>query len=159
MPLILDSQVVNERPRLGMVKMNNKKILIVDDNPNMRRGMCVRLTANCYDTFFAGDAIAAIAEARKHQPDLIILDLGLPAGDGFVVMQRLKAIPALALIPIIVISARDVRENGPRVLKAGAKAYLQKPVNNSEFLAAIRLALGEPALQNESVVYELGMAY
>ena len=138
--------------------MGNKKILIVDDNPYVRRGMCVRLTANGYDTFFAGDAIAAIAEARKHQPDLIILDLGLPAGDGFVVMQWLKAIPALDQIPIIVISARDVRENGPRVLKAGAKAYLQKPVNTSEFLAAIRLALGEPALRNKSVVYELAMA-
>jgi DNA-binding response OmpR family regulator len=140
-----------------MVKMSNKKILIVDDNPYVRRGMCVRLTAQHYDTFFASDAIAAIAEARKHQPDLIILDLGLPAGDGFVVMEWLKAIPALSLIPIIVISARDISENGPRVLKAGAKAYLQKPVDNCEFLAVIRRALGEPVLRNESFVYELGM--
>ncbi|HXM09588.1 MAG TPA: response regulator [Terriglobales bacterium] len=138
--------------------MSNKKILIVDDNPYVRRGMCVRLTANRYETFFAGDAVAAIAEARKHQPDLIILDLALPAGDGFVVIQWLKAIPALDLIPIIVVSARDARENGPRVLKAGAQAYLQKPVNDSEFLAVIRRALGEPALRNKSVVYELGMA-
>ena len=141
-----------------MVKMSNKKILLVDDDPNVRKGMHVRLTANHYDTFFAADAIAAMAEARKHQPDLIILDLGLPGGDGLVVMQWLKAIPALDQIPIIVISARDVRENGARVLKAGAKAYLQKPVNTSEFLAAIRLALGEPALRNKSVVYELAMA-
>jgi DNA-binding response OmpR family regulator len=138
--------------------MSNKKILIVDDNADVRRGMHARLTANHYDTFFAGDAIAAMSEARKHQPDLIILDLGLPGGDGLVVMQWLKAIPAFDLIPIIVVSARDVRANLAGVLKAGAKAYLQKPVDNSEFLAVIRLALGEPALPRKSVVYELGMA-
>jgi DNA-binding response OmpR family regulator len=141
-----------------MVKMTNKKILLVDDDPNVRKGMHVRLTANHYDTFFAADAIAAMAEARKHQPDLIILDLGLPGGDGLVVMQWLKAIPALALIPIIVVSARDIRANQHRVLKAGAKAFLQKPVDNSEFFAVIRCALGDPALPNESVVYDLGMA-
>jgi DNA-binding response OmpR family regulator len=141
-----------------MVKMSNKKILIVDDDADVRKGMHVRLTANHYDTFFATDAIAAVAEARKHQPDLIILDLGLPAGDGLVVIQRLKAIPALDLIPIIVVSARDVRASQPLVLKAGAKAFLQKPMDNSEFLAVIRHALGEPALRNKSVVYELGMA-
>lgn len=138
--------------------MSNKKILIVDDDADVRKGMHVRLTANHYDTFFASDAIGAVAEARKHQPDLIILDLGLPAGDGLVVIQRLKAIPALDQIPIIVVSARDVRANEPLVLKAGAKAFLQKPMDNSEFLAVIRHALGEPALPNKSVVYELGMA-
>jgi DNA-binding response OmpR family regulator len=141
-----------------MVKMSNKKILLVEDDPNVRKGMHIRLTANHYDTFFAADAIAAVAEARKHQPDLIILDLGLPGGDGLVVMQWLKAIPALALIPIIVVSARDSRANQHRVLQAGAQAFLQKPVDNSEFFAVIRYALGDPALRNESVVYDLGMA-
>ena len=136
--------------------MSNKKILIVDDDPNVRKGMHLRLTANHYDTFFAADAIAAMAEARKHQPDLIILDLGLPGGDGLVVIQWIKAIPALALIPIIVVSARDIRANQHRVLKAGAKAFLQKPVDNSEFFTVIRDALGDPALPNESVVYDLG---
>src|SRR3984893_13510414 len=105
--------------------MGNKKILIVDDDPDVRHGMHVRLKANHYDTFFAADALSSMAEARKHEPDLIILDLGLPAGDGFVVMERLKAVPSLAVIPIIVVSARDVRANQERALKAGAKAFLQ----------------------------------
>jgi CheY-like chemotaxis protein len=133
-----------------------KKILIVEDDPDVRRGMHVRLKANHYDTFFAGDAISSIAEARKHQPDLIVLDIGLPAGDGFVVMERLKTIPSLAEIPVIVVSALGIPANQERALQAGAKAYLQKPMDNAEFLTVIRQALGEPGEQEEPVVYDLG---
>jgi DNA-binding response OmpR family regulator len=136
--------------------MSNKKILIVDDDPDVRHGMHVRLKANHYDTFFAADALTSMTEARKHEPDLIILDLGLPAGDGFVVMERLRAFASLAVIPIIVVSARDVRANRERALKAGAKAFLQKPVDDAELLAVIRQALGEPAQREEPEVYDLG---
>jgi DNA-binding response OmpR family regulator len=130
--------------------MPTKKILIVEDDRDVREGMHVRLRANHYDTVFAGDAFSVVNEARKQMPDLIILDLGLPGGDGFVVMERLKRIPAVASIPIIVVSARDIRGNQERALKEGAKAFLQKPVDNVEFLAAIRKALGEepaPAIE------------
>src|ERR1700688_3226362 len=136
--------------------MSYKKILIVDDDPDVREGLHVRLTANHYETFFATDALSSLVEARKHKPDLIILDLGLPAGDGFLVMERLKSIPALAVIPIIVVSARDVLANKERALMAGAKAYLQKPVDNAELLKVIRRALGEPALTTKAVVHYLG---
>jgi two-component system KDP operon response regulator KdpE len=134
----------------------NKKILIIKDDPDVRRGYHIRLKANNYDTFFAADGLASMTEARKHEPDLIILDLGLPAGDGFAVMERLKASTQLAVIPIIVVSARDPRENGDRALKAGAKAYLQKPVDNDELLAVIRRLLGEPARAKKTTVYDLG---
>lgn len=136
--------------------MANKKILIVDDDPDVRLGLHVRLKANHYDTFFAGDAISSIAEARLHEPDLIILDLGLPAGDGFVVMERLKKLPNLAVIPVIVVSARDVRANKERSIDLGAKAFLQKPANDAELLAIIRRVLGEPAQSERPVVYDLG---
>ena len=124
--------------------MANKKILIVDDDPDVRLGVHLRLKANHYDTFFAADAFDAIAEAQKHEPDLIILDLGLAAGDGFLVMERLKQHLSLAVIPVIVASARDPQANRERALKAGAKAYLQKPVDDAELLGVIRNALGEP---------------
>jgi DNA-binding response OmpR family regulator len=127
--------------------MPTKKILIVEDDRDVREGMHVRLRANHYDTVFAADAFSVVNEARKQMPDLIILDLGLPGGDGFVVMERLKRIPAVASIPIIVVSARDVRGNQERALREGAKAFLQKPVDNVEFLAAIRKALGEEPVQ------------
>jgi DNA-binding response OmpR family regulator len=136
--------------------MGNKKILIVDDDSDVRLGLHVRLKANHYDVIFAADGMASIAEARKHMPDLIILDLGLPAGDGFSVMGRLKAIDSLSLIPVIVVSARDRNANMDRALKAGAKAFLQKPVDNAELLAVIRQALGEPARPEKPGVYDLG---
>ena len=121
--------------------MGIKKILIVDDDPDACEGMRVRLEANHYDIFFAADAVSTLSQARKHEPDLIILDLGLPAGDGFVVIEKLKVWPSLAVIPVIVVSARDFRVNKDRAIKAGAQAYLQKPVDNSELLRIIRQAL------------------
>jgi DNA-binding response OmpR family regulator len=122
--------------------MSDKKhILIVDDDPDQRLGLHIRLKANNFSTSFAADAMTSIVEARKHVPDLIILDLGLPAGDGFVVMDRLKNITQLASVPVVVVSARSVEPNRERALQAGAKAYLRKPVDNDELLAVIHLAL------------------
>jgi DNA-binding response OmpR family regulator len=136
--------------------MANKKILIIEDDPDVRLGYHVRFKANHYDTFFAADAIAGLMEARKEKPDLIILDLGLPGGDGFVVMDRLKINPQLAVIPIIVVSARAGTANQERALKAGVNAFLQKPVDNNELLAVIRQALGDtPSPQNPDS-YDLG---
>jgi DNA-binding response OmpR family regulator len=136
--------------------MGNKRILIVDDDPDVIHSMHVRLKANQYDTFYAADAISAMAEARRNEPDLVILDLGLPAGDGFVVMERFKAVSSLASIPVIVVSGRDHRSNRKRAVEAGARAFLQKPVNNAELLSVIRQVLGEPAKREEPVVYDLG---
>jgi DNA-binding response OmpR family regulator len=124
--------------------MGNKRILIIDDDIDVRRGYHVRLKANNYDTFFAVDAIGSLREARTHKPDLIVLDLGLPGGDGFVVMERLKTNPQLAVIPIIVVSGRAGFANKTRAVEAGAKAFLEKPVDNDDLLAAIRKVLGGP---------------
>jgi DNA-binding response OmpR family regulator len=124
--------------------MANKMILLVDDDPDVRLAMHVRLRANGYDTCFASDAPSAVSEARKHQPNLVILDLGLPGEDGFAAIQQLKRHPSLAVIPIIVVSARDASGNQERAIKAGAKLYLQKPVDNAELLAIIRRTVGQP---------------
>lgn len=126
--------------------MTNKKILIVEDDADVRLGYQVFLKANHYDTFFAADGVSAMSEARKHQPDLIILDLGLPAGDGFVVLERLLALTHLSLIPVLVVSAREALGNKERALKAGAKAYLQKPWNDHELLSILGQLLGQPEL-------------
>jgi DNA-binding response OmpR family regulator len=122
--------------------MSNKKVLVVEDDADVRLGYHVLLKAHHYDTAFAIDGLTAVSEALKYQPDLIILDLGLPAGDGFIVLERFRANPHLAVIPVIVVSARDLHGNKERALKAGAKAYLQKPWNDHDLLAIMRLATG-----------------
>ena len=123
--------------------MSNKKILVVDDDADVRLGYHVLLKANHYDVFLAVDGVSTISEARKHQPDLIILDLGLPSGDGFVVLDWLRANPYLSLIPVVVVSGRDRRANKARALKAGARVFVQKPWDDNELLAIIRQELGE----------------
>ena len=124
--------------------MSKSKILIVEDDADVRLGYQIVLKANGYETFFAADTIGAISQARKQNPDLIILDLGLPGGDGYVVLERLRTNLHLGMIPIIVVSARDLHANRERALKAGAKAYMQKPWNDSELLLLIRTFLGQP---------------
>jgi DNA-binding response OmpR family regulator len=118
--------------------MNKKRILVIEDDPDMRLAFHVRLKANDFDVVHAGDAVASIAEARRTSPDLILLDLGLPGGSGFVVMERLKANIQLSTIPVIVVSARDRAANEANALLAGAEAYLQKPVDNQVLLDTIR---------------------
>lgn len=136
----------------------SKTILIVEDDPDVRNGLHIRLKANGYATVLAADAPSSLSQARKHAPDLIILDLGLPGGDGFLVMDRLKTNPTLAVIPIIIVSARDVHANHERALKAGAKAFLQKPVENAELLRVIRQTLGEAGAPDESHPQEVRAA-
>jgi DNA-binding response OmpR family regulator len=119
------------------------KILIVEDDQDTRQLLKIRLEANGYETAFAADAVTAIAVAREERPDLILLDFGLPGGDGVVVMERLKIFPALAHIPVVVVSAREESATKTRATDAGAQAYVQKPIDNEELLHAVRSALGE----------------
>jgi DNA-binding response OmpR family regulator len=123
--------------------MSVKKILIVDDDEYLLLGLTAKLKANGYAVVTAMDGVAAIASARRETPDLIILDLGLPAGDGFLVLERLRAMADLFATPVIVLSAWDPTNNRQRALKAGAVAFFQKPPDNREFLSAIRHTLGE----------------
>lgn len=119
-----------------------KKILIVEDDPIARQILNARLRPK-YEVFMSGDAMAAFTEARKQKPDLVILDLGLPAGGGFSVLQRLKAIPSLSVIPVLVISGLDQATHEPRALEAGADMYLQKPAPDEVLLSTVHELIGE----------------
>ena len=123
--------------------MSKKKILIVDDDQDLLRALHLRLKANGYDTIFASDGYTATKMATQDNPDLIILDLGLPMGDGFVVMDRMKDFIIVGLTPVIVLTARDPESCKQRALDAGAVAFFQKPADNDELLAAIEKAIGE----------------
>ena len=117
------------------------KILIVEDDQDLVRAMAIRLKAKGYSLAVANDAISAVSTARKEKPDLIILDLGLPAGDGFMVMKRLQALPDLMLVPIIVVSARDPKTAESLAIQAGAHSFFSKPYEPAALLAAIQNAL------------------
>ena len=145
MAVHLEESINLESPQRLFI-MNNKKLLIVEDDADVRLGYQILLRANHYVPSFAADSIAAMSEADKHRPDLIVLDLGLPGGGGFIVLDALRADPSLAEIPVVVVSARDIRGNKERTLKAGARAYVQKPWKDDELLAIIGQLTGEPAL-------------
>lgn len=114
-----------------------KKVLVVDDDPDLLCAMSIRLKASGYKTVVAGDASSAIRVAQEEKPDLILLDLGLPDGDGFSVMRKLKASPALSTIPVIVVTARDPMNNLQAAYKAGATAFFQKPFRNELLLSIL----------------------
>jgi DNA-binding response OmpR family regulator len=121
--------------------MERSKILVVDDDPYVRHGLKIRLRANHYDTVQASDGYSAIAMAQKERPDLIILDLGLPVGDGFTVLARLQESDMLSSIPVIVLTARNAEFNEQKTLQAGAIAFFQKPADNRELMTIIRATL------------------
>lgn len=119
------------------------KILVIDDDADIRKLLKIRLGSEGYETAFAWDAVTALTIARKEEPDLIILDLGLPGGDGYVVMERLQTLAPFAMIPIVVLSAQPVDPNAERAKAAGAHAFVEKPFEMETLLAAVRDALGD----------------
>ncbi len=122
--------------------MSKKKILVVDDSADTRLVVSASLKKHQYDTVFAFDALQAIAAARQTQPDAIILDLGLPGGNGFIVLERLKANTTLACIPVIILTADESPESELKGLEAGAEAFLHKPVQEGALIAAVECAVG-----------------
>jgi DNA-binding response OmpR family regulator len=121
--------------------MDNKTILIVEDDKDLAKGLSIRLEANGYDTIWASDANLGIDKAINELPDLILLDLGLPDDNGFVMIKKMEARESLSSIPVIVVTGRSPEIYKEAALIAGAKGYLQKPIDNDELLAVIRKAL------------------
>ena len=121
--------------------MDKKTILIVDDNADTRLLLSARLKAHHYHTVFAADALQAISVALKEQPDAILLDLGLPGGNGLIVLQRLKSNTSLNGIPVIIVTAEDPLVAEARTIEAGADAFLQKPVDQDKLIAAVQQAV------------------
>ena len=114
------------------------KVLIVEDEQNIKNFMSTILAANGFDTLMAGSAKEALSMISSHCPDLIILDLGLPDMDG---MEVLKQVRAWSSVPVIVVSARTHEGDKVAALDLGADDYIEKPFGTSELLARIRTAI------------------
>ena len=119
--------------------MAKKKILVVDDEQDMAMALKVRLKANGYNVVFASDSVQAFTIANKENPDLIILDIVIPGGGGFVVAERLKQSAATHRIPIIFLTG--IQGGQERAYKLGASGYLMKPYQPEELMEAIHNAL------------------
>lgn len=113
-------------------------VLVVEDEPQMRRFIRASLTSHGYRLVEAGSAAEATALATSHNPELILLDLGLPDGDG---LELTRVVRGWSRVPIIVISARGREEDKVAALDAGADDYLTKPFGVNELLARMRVAL------------------
>src|SRR6476646_4112801 len=117
-------------------------VLVVEDEPQMRRFLRASLTSHGYDLCEAATSAEAVALATSRPPELVLLDLGLPDEDGIDLTRRLRE---WSRVPIIVISARGSEEDKVEALDAGADDYLTKPFGVNELLARMRVALRHAA--------------
>ena len=118
--------------------MNKPLILIVEDDAPIRNLISVTLEAHEYRHITAGNAGTALMEATSHNPDILLLDLGLPDMDGVEVIRKIRS---WSNMPIIVISARSDDTDKIEALDAGADDYLTKPFSVDELLARLRVTL------------------
>ena len=114
------------------------RVLVVDDDESIRRFLDVALRVRGYEVFEAAGARAALAAAPAVRPDIVILDLGLPDGDGVDVTRQLRAADRAS---ILVLSVRDQEEDKVAALEAGAEDYLTKPFGIDELHARLRVLL------------------
>jgi DNA-binding response OmpR family regulator len=133
----LDLQLTPEET----MSQDKNKVLVIEDNKEHMMAISIKLKAHNYDVVWAGDGVTAMTVATREKPDAILLDLGLPGGDGFVVLERLRSLGSTIGIPVIVVSAREPMSNRPLAIQAGASAFLQKPVKTDELLSALQRAL------------------
>ena len=118
-----------------------KKILIIEDDKVVQKSMAVQLGGAGYEVASAYDAVIAISMVRSEKPDLILLDVSIPGGDGFKVAERILQNPNLVRIPFIFITASMKPEYKERAQQLGAAALLEKPVDSKTLFAAIAQAL------------------
>src|SRR5579863_7410697 len=129
------------------------QVLVIEDEPGIRAVLRVLLTAEGYRCIEAGTALRAEIEARSHKPDLLLIDLGLPDGDGLRVIRRVRE---WSTVPIVVLSARAMEQQKVAALDAGADDYIVKPFSAPELLARLRAALRRMTHAAPSAVLRFG---
>lgn len=138
--------------------MNKPLILVVEDDASVRNLMTTTLKTNDYRYLVAANGEAALLEASSHNPDIVLLDLGLPDMDGVELIQKIRS---WSNMPIIVISARSEDSDKIEALDAGADDYLTKPFSVEELLARLRviqrrLAYMTAEIISQGAVFENG---
>ena len=122
-----------------------QKILIVEDDEKTALAQCVRLKANGYATWIASDGISGLSKATRCKPDLIILDIALPAGNGLDLAEHLRRMPETRTIPIIVSTASQDPQLRRKAIERGAVGLLLKPYDPDTLVCLVRHALARPS--------------
>jgi CheY-like chemotaxis protein len=123
--------------------MSIATLLLADDDDRLRRGIALRLRADGFDVVEAADGAETLKLARTHRPDMLILDVHMPAGDGLTVLDRLDASEELGALPVIYISGDHAPWLHAAVEKRGAAALVRKPFTAGDLIEAVRLLMGE----------------
>ncbi len=132
---------------------NTFSLLVIDDESQIRKLLEITLEANGYKLLFAVNGKEGITMAASHQPDLILLDLGLPDEDGQVILKKLRD---WYQNPIIILSVKSTEEEIVKALDSGANDYLTKPFRTQELLARIRTALRGNFNQSQEPIIAFG---
>jgi DNA-binding response OmpR family regulator len=119
-----------------------QKVLIVDDEHNIRNILDFSLNAEGFEVISATNGEDAFNSAVKEQPDLVILDVMMPQGDGFETCRRIKQDNRTANIPVILLTARTTREDRERGQEVGAEGYITKPFSPGRLIESVQSLLG-----------------
>ncbi len=125
------------------VKMDQKKILIVEDNELNMKLFHDLLEVHGYTTLQTKDGREALELARKHRPDLILMDIPLPEVSGLEVTKWIKADDELKSIPVIAVTAFAMKGDEEKIRSGGCEAYIAKPISVNSFLETIQTVLGQ----------------
>lgn len=117
-----------------------KTVLLIEDDRKITLAVGIRLKAMGYEVATAADAVSAVAQARKIEPDVVLLDINLPGGDGFIVAERLQRLHQTAATPIIFITASKQEGLKERAKELGAVAFLEKPFDATQLADAIEMS-------------------
>jgi DNA-binding response OmpR family regulator len=123
-----------------------KKILIVEDDPKIVAALEIRFQAAGYATLAAGDAASGLSKAVQQRPNLIVLDISLPAGDGLQLAKKLKILPETRHTPFLFVTANKDPDLRAQAMDLGAAGLFEKPYNADELLAVVGHALGETGM-------------
>jgi CheY-like chemotaxis protein len=134
--------IQNEMSPLAQKHFPRNKILIVDDDPVVRKALDQLVSAHKYETQTAGDGLEAGVKVMQFKPDLIILDLVMPRMDGFEACKYLKRDPTIPHTKILVLTGYDTEENREQAVAAGADDFLAKPVEEGTLIRHIERLLG-----------------
>ena len=122
--------------------MMAKRVLIVEDNELNMKLFHDLLDAQGYETLQTREGLQALALARQHRPDLILMDIQLPEVSGLEVTKWLKDDPELKTIPVIAVTAFAMKGDEERIREGGCEAYLSKPISVGKFIETVRHFLG-----------------